>query len=95
MFFVDITSDIANYADDITPYECNQHCDSLICNFELTVGKVFTCFEYKNLKANASKCHVLVSPFQHTSININGSVNKSSNWKKLFGIAIDRNFTLG
>ena len=40
MFFVDITSDIANYADDIAPYECNQHCDSLISNFELTVGKV-------------------------------------------------------
>ena len=34
-------------------------------------------------------------PFQHTSININGSVNKSSNCEKLFGITIDSDFTFG
>ena len=93
LFFVNITSDIANYADDTTPYECDQHCDNLINNMELTVEKIFNWFEFNNLKANASKCHFFLSPYQHTSININGSVIKSSNSEKLLGITIDSDFT--
>ena len=41
LFFVNITSDIAYYADDTTPYECDQHCDNLISNMELIVEKKF------------------------------------------------------
>ena len=52
-FFVNITSNIENYADGNNPYECDQHCDNLISNLELTVEKVFNWFEYNNLKANA------------------------------------------
>ena len=57
LFFVNITSDIANYADDTTPYECDQDCDNLISTMELTVDKIFNWFEFNNLKANASKYH--------------------------------------
>ena len=83
LFFVNITSDISNYADDTTSYECDQHCDNLISNLELTVEKIFNWFEYNNLKANASKCHFFLSSYQHTSININVSVIKSTNSEKL------------
>ena len=55
----------------------------------LTVGKNFNWFKFNNLKTNASDCHFFLSPYQHTSININGSVIKSSNSEKLLGIAID------
>ena len=92
-FFVNIISDIANCADDTTPYECDQHCDNLINNIELTVEKIFNWFAFNNLKANASKCHLFLSPYQHTTININGSVIKSSNSEKLLGITIDSAFT--
>ena len=60
---------------------------------ELTVEKKFNWFAFNTLKANASKCHFFLSPFQHTSININGSVIKSSNSEKLLGITIDSDFT--
>ena len=93
LFFVNITSDIASYADDTTLCECDQHCDNLIRNLELTVEKIFNWFEYNNLKANASKCHFFLSPYQHTSKNINGSVIKSSNSEKFLGITIDSDFT--
>ena len=93
LFFVNIISDIANYADDTTPYECDQHCDNLISNLALTVEKIFNWFEYNNLKANDSKCHFFLPPYQLTSININGSVIKSRNSEKLLGIAIDSDFT--
>ena len=93
MIFVNIISDIVNYADDTTPHECDQHCDNLISNFELTVDKIFNWFEYNNLKANASKCRFFLSPYQHTLININGSVITRSNSEKLLGITIDSDFT--
>ena len=35
LFFSNITSDIANYADDTTPNQCDQHCNNLISNLEL------------------------------------------------------------
>ena len=41
LFFVNITSDVASYADDTTAYECGQHCDNLISNIELAVEKNF------------------------------------------------------
>ena len=42
LLFVNITSDIANYADNIIPYECDQYCDNLIRNLELTVDKILS-----------------------------------------------------
>ena len=92
LFFINITSDIANYADDTTPYECDQHCDNLIINLERTVEKNFNWFEYNNLKANASKCNFFLSPYQHTSISINGSAIKSSYSEKLLEITIDSGY---
>ena len=93
-FFVNIISDIANYADDTIPYKCDQHCDNLISNLELTIEKIFSRLEYNSFKANASKCHYFfLSPYQHTSININGCVIKSSNSEKLLRITIDSYFT--
>ena len=45
------------------------------------------------MKENTSKCHFFSSPYQHTSININGSVIKNSNSEKLLWINIDSDFT--
>ena len=67
--------------------------DNLISNMELTVEKILNWFEFNNLKANASKCDFFLSPYQHTSININGSVINSSNSEKLLGITIDSDLT--
>ena len=53
LFFINITSDIANYADDTTPYEYDQHCDNLINDIELTVEKIFNWFAFNNLTTNA------------------------------------------
>ena len=82
-FFLDITSDTANYASDITPYECVQHCDNLVSNLELTIDEIFSWLEHNSLKANASKCRFFSSPYQQASINIKGFVIKSSNCEKM------------
>ena len=80
LLFVDMSSDIANYADDTTLYE-------------LTIYKIFNWFKYNNFKSNATKCHFFVSPYQSATINIDGSIIKSSNSQKLLGVTIDSNFT--
>ena len=93
MFFGDIISGNENYFGDTTLYESVQHGDNVISNLGLTVDKIFSWFEYNNLKANVSKCHFFLSPYQQTSININRSVIKSSNCEKLLGFTINRDFT--
>ena len=50
LLFVNITSNNMNYADDTTPYECDQPCDNLIRNLELTVDKISSWFEYNSLE---------------------------------------------
>ena len=57
LFFIDMSSDIANYADDTTPYECAPYYDKLKENLELTIYKIFNWFKYNNFKANATKYH--------------------------------------
>ena len=92
-FFLDITSDTANYASDITPYECVQHCDNLVSKLELTIDEIFSWFEHNSLKTNALKCRFSSSPYQQASINIKGFVIKSSNCEKMLRITIDSDVT--
>ena len=72
--FIDMSSDIANYADDTTPYECAPYSEKLKENLELTIYKLSNCFKYNNFKANATKCRFSLSPYQSGTINIDGSI---------------------
>ena len=93
MFFENYSSDFANFADDTTPYECGHSFNDVINNLETTREKVFKWFGSNNLKANNSKYHLFVSPYEPVSLNIRGSIFESSSYDKLLGIFIDSNFT--
>ena len=93
MFFIDMGSDIANYADDTTPFECAPYYVKLKENLELTIYKIFNWFKYNNFKANATKCHFFSSHYQSVTININSSIIKSSNSQKLLGVTVGSDFT--
>ena len=93
LFFEDYSSDFANYADDTTPYECGPTLNEVMNNLEITTEKMFEWFSFNNLKANASKCHLFLSPYQPFPVNIKGSIIESSNCEKLLGIYIDSNFS--
>ena len=47
-------------------------------------------FSFNNLKANASKCHLLVSLYQPDPVN---ATTESSNCEKLLRIYLDSNFS--
>ena len=93
LFFESYSSDFANFADDTTPYESGHSFNEVINNLETTTEKVFEWFSFNNLRANTSKCHLFVSPYEPVSLNVRGSTIESSSREKLLGIFIDSNFT--
>ena len=62
-------------------------------NLKITLDNLFNWFCYNNFKANASKCHLFLSPFNAKSINIKSSVIEGSSSEKFVGITIESNFT--
>ena len=86
-------SDFSNYADGTTPYKCRSTFLGTISDLEITLNNLFNWFCYNNFKANASKCHLFLSPFNAKSINNKSSVIEGSSSEKFLGIAIDSNFT--
>ena len=82
-------ADIMSYADDNTLYVCSENIDVTLEKLE-EVGKVlFEWFSNNFLKANAEKCHLILSTDEPFSINIDNEVIKNSNNKKLLGINLN------
>ena len=60
--FFDITEcDIPSYADDNTPYNFDFNLDNVISNLEKSTNSLLNWFRENHMKANADKCHLLVS----------------------------------
>ena len=53
--------DIANYADDNTPYTSSNEVNGLIKSLEEASKELFKWFEHNLMKSNPDKCHLLVS----------------------------------
>ena len=86
-------SDFSNYANDTAPYNCGSTFFETISDLEITLDNLFNWLYYNKFKANASKCHLFLSPFNAKSINIKSSVIDGSSSEKFLGITIDSNFT--
>ena len=82
--------DIMSYADDNTPYVCSENIDITLEKLEEVGKALFEWFSNNNfLKANADKCHLILSTDEPFSINIDNEVIKNSNNKKLLGINLN------
>ena len=94
IFTCDMFSDIndyniASYADDNTPYASSSNLDALINKLEESTNNLFQWFRNNHMKANADKCHLLVTGNYEVSANINEFEIESSKKEKLLGISID------
>ena len=88
--FYDINDcDIASYADDNIPYVSSSNLDALINKLEESTTNLFQWFTNNHMKANADKCHLLVTGNYEVSANINEFEIESSKKEKLLGISID------
>ena len=93
LFFEEYSSDFANFTDDTTLYECGPTLNKVMNNLEVTTEKMFEWFTFNNLKANASKRHLFLSPCHSVPVNIKGSTTEYSICEELLGIYIDSNFS--
>ena len=93
LFFINNDIGFASYADDTTPYACEQNFSEVINFLESNVTKVFKWFHENGLMVNSSKSNFLISPYETKSIQINYSCIKATSSEKLLGIKIDSNLT--
>ena len=85
--------DIANFADDNTPFTSANNIDDLIDSREKASSSMFKWFKDNLLKSNPGKCHLLVSTNENTKINIGEFSIANSDCEKLLGVKIDNKLT--
>ena len=86
-FFDDV--DIANYADDNTPYICKLDSDIIAKNLEKVSAQLLIWFTNNRMKANPEKYHFLLTGKNELTLEIDQCQIKSSKEEKLLGITID------
>ena len=92
LFFIHSDIDIANFADDNTPYLSAENLEDVTESLERASVFLFRWFENNLLKGNADKCHFLVSTCQEVSLNVNTFKIKNSDFEKLLGVKFDSKF---
>ena len=83
---------IANYADDTTPYSEDTTIDALLNSLETDTDTLIKWFSDNYLQLNADKCHLLISKHnKDIFINVEEEVIECSSSVKLLGVTIDNN----
>ena len=93
LFLVLKDVDIANFADDNTPFTSAKNIDDLIYSLEKASSSMLKWFKDNLFKGNPDKCHLLVSTNEKTKINIGEFSIESSDCEKLLGVKIDNKLT--
>ena len=70
LFFVAESVDIVSYVDDTTPYVCLDDIDLIIENLEVKANDIFQWLNENAMKANADKCHLLITTNEERNISI-------------------------
>ena len=89
LFLTMNNEDIANYADDNTPYVSGKNIDEVVRFLEESSRVIFKWFSDNQFQANASKCHVLLSTDEHVQVKIGTAQIENSSSEKLLGVTID------
>ena len=85
--------DIANFADDNTPFTSANNIDDLIDSLEKASSSLFKWFKDNLFKSHPDKYHLFVSTNEKTKINIEEFSKENSDWEKLLGVKIDNKLT--
>ena len=86
LFFIANSMDIANYADDNTPYATANDIDSLIASLEEASKSLFTWFDKKVILINATCWSVLI---KIVTIKIGSHEIANTKREKLLGVHLD------
>ena len=92
--FLFLILDIANYADDNSPFSCGKSIPSVISQLESDAETLLKWIRNNGLKANPDKFHLLLSDANSEhSIMVDDIEIKNSKCNKLLGIEIDNKLT--
>ena len=80
---------IANFADDHTPYVTEDNISSVVKLLEEVACAIFQWFKDNEMKASPDNCHVLLSTSIESAVIINEVLIKDSQSEKLLVITID------
>ena len=89
LFFILSKTDIANYADDNTPYTSSNDVNGLIKNLEEASKKLFKSFDDNLMKSNPDKCHLLVSTNDNVKIRTGNFQIENTKREKFLGTQFD------
>ena len=78
--------DIANYADDSTPYCVGKSAELVVNNLEQSSAILFEWLNNKYMKVNTGKSHLLLSGNSRASAAIDNSYIESEDEQVLLGI---------
>ena len=81
--------DIANFADDNTPYVYGRNIEVVVASLEEVSEVIFQWFRDNQFQGNANKCHVLLSTDEQVQINVGTAQIENTQNEKLLGIIID------
>ena len=94
LFMLCENSNLANYADDNSPYSCNNTIEEVISQLERDSEILLTWVSQNGLKANPDKFHLVLSdPSENYSLKVEECYIQNSTNKKLLGINIDNKFS--
>ena len=94
LFLLVEEADIMSYTDNNNPYLCSENVEVTLEKLEEVGKALFEWFSNNFLKANADKCHLVLSTNEPFSINIDNDVIKNSKNKKLLGINLNERMIL-
>ena len=92
--FLFILLDIANYADDNSPFSTAESIPKVIANLEADTKNLLSWIKHNGLKANPNKFHLLLSePDEELSMKVESFNISNTLSQKLLGITFDSKLT--
>ena len=82
-------TDFGSHADDKTPYRTQNTINKVIQSLEHDSVMLFQWFSDNQMKANISKCHLLVNKKDGVTIGIGDTEIKNSEYEKLLRTKVD------
>ena len=89
LFFVVESIDMASYAGDTIPYVSLEDMDLIIEKLEVKANDIFQWFNETAMKANAYKCHFLITTNEERNISIGRDKIQNSKSEKLLRVTTD------
>ena len=91
LFIVNEDVNFSSYTNDTTPFIIGMSFGQIISELESIISDISQWFMNNNLKVNARKFHLFLSPYEDQTITVENYVIKSSGVEELLGVTINSN----